>query len=106
MAAITSHRIDARDKPGFLHRVMAERACGARMTLEGDLSACHFPEGVTLSREEVGVLRRNTLAPRLDLVVLRLDPETVAPIFGEEKGAWGGIVHVQIERDGVLQLGA
>jgi hypothetical protein len=61
-----------------------------------------------LGREEVGLLRRNTLYPRQGFVVLRLEPETVAPIFKQvvAAGLSRAIIHVQIERAGVLQLGA
>jgi hypothetical protein len=87
---------------------MDEFAGDARMSLEGNLSQCHFADDVVLAREEMGVLRRNTLYPRQDFVVVRLEPETVAPILKQvmAAGLSRAIIHVQIERVGVLQLGA
>jgi hypothetical protein len=101
------HWPNVRDKPSFLRRLMAELA-GGRMSLEGDLSRCNFPDAVVLAREEMGILRRNTLFPRQDFVVLRLEPETVAPIFKAvmAAGLVRAIIHIQIERAGVMQLGA
>ncbi len=51
------------------------------MSLEGDLSRCAFPADVVLGHDEDGILRRNTLAPRRDLVVLRLNPDATDAIF-------------------------
>ena len=92
-----------RDKPAFLRRLMDEFA-GGRMSLEGDLSRCAFPAEVVLARDEDGILRRNTLAPRQDFVVLRLEPDAAAAIFRQvmAAGLSRAIIHVQIERAGVL----
>jgi hypothetical protein len=81
---------------------------GGQMSLEGDLSKCKFTDEVVVARDEIGVLKRNTLYPRQDFVVLRLAPESVAPIFKEvlAAGLARAIIHVQIEHGGVLQLGA
>jgi hypothetical protein len=102
-----THWPHVRDRPAFLRRLMEEFA-GGRMSLEGDLSRCNFPDDMVLAREEAGILRRNTLFPRQDFVVLRLEPETVAPIFQAvmAAGLSRAIIHVQIERAGVIQLGA
>ena len=88
--------------------MMVELAGDARISLEGDLSRWQFGDDLIASRGEIGVLKRSTLFPRQSFVVLRLTPETVAPIF-EQVSAAGlteAIIHVQIERDGVLELGA
>jgi hypothetical protein len=81
---------------------------GGRMSLEGDLSRCVFPADVVLARDELDILRRNTLAPRQDFVVLRLEPDAAAAIFRQivAAGLSRAIIHVQIERGGVLELGA
>jgi hypothetical protein len=103
-----THWPNVLDKLGFLRRLMDALAGDGRMSLEGDLSRCNFADDVVLSREEVGVLKRNTLYPRQDFVVLRLEPDTVAAIFKQvmTAGLSRAIIHVQIERAGVLQLGA
>ena len=76
-----SHYPNVRDKPGFLRRMMVELAGDARMSLEGNLVHCHFTDDLVVGQEGTAVLKRQTLWPRLDLVVLRLTPETVEPIF-------------------------
>jgi hypothetical protein len=102
-----THWPNVRDKIAFLRRLM-EEFVGGRMSLEGDLSKCAFPQGIVLGREGDGVLKRNTLAPRQDFVVLRLELDSV-PLMVKEVMAAGlkqAIIHVQIEQAGVLQLGA
>ncbi len=87
---------------------MLELAGDARMSLEGDLSKCHFADDHVVSREETGVLKRNTLSPHLDFVIVKLEPDTIRPIFEQvmAAGVKDAIIHVQIERSGSLQLGA
>jgi hypothetical protein len=108
MAEQASHRLNVRDRPAFLRRMMDELAGQARMSLEGDLARCKFADDVVLACEEMGIFRRNTLWPRQDFVVLRLEPETTAPLLKQilAAGLSRAIIHVQIERAGVLQLGA
>ena len=78
------------------------------MSIEGDLSHCRFVDDLVLTPDETATLKRNTLAPKLDFVVLRLTKETVDPIFRQvtAAGLKRAIIHVQIERGGVLELGA
>jgi hypothetical protein len=103
-----SHWVDVHDKPGVLHRLMAELAGDAHISLEGDLSQCRFSDDLVISREEVGLLKRHTLAPSQDFVVLRLTSETIVPIYRQvmAAGLKHAIIHVQIERNGVLEFGA
>jgi hypothetical protein len=108
MADRISHRLSVHEKLEFLRRLMDELAGHAQMSLEGDLSHCRFTNDLVLTRKETAILRRNTLIPRQDFVVLRLAPETVGPIFKQvmAAGLKRAIIHVQIERGGVLELGA
>jgi len=87
---------------------MTELAGDSRISLEGDLSRCRFPDDLVVSRDETGVLKRHTLVPRQDFVVLRLSADAVAPIFQQvlSAGLKHPIIHVQIERAGVMELGA
>jgi hypothetical protein len=103
MTLKVSHLLDVRDKAGFLHRLMVELAGNARLSLEGDLSRCRFTDDVVIARDETPTLKRNTIAPKQDFVVLRLTPETVEPIFKRvmAAGLKHAIIHAQIERNGV-----
>lgn len=108
MADVASHQLEVRKKTEFLRRMLVELAGNAHLSLEGDLSHCHFADDLILSQDETKILKRNTLAPKQDFVVLRLDPETVDSIFEQvtAAGVKRAIIHVQIERNGVLELGA
>jgi hypothetical protein len=100
----------ARDKPGLLIAVMRALVGGAHISFEGDLSRCRGL--LTLpgaSTEETEDLRRQTLYPVQEFVVLPLEPETVRPILAEvlpEGRVVRDIIHVQIERAGRLAFGA
>jgi hypothetical protein len=102
-----NHWPDVSDRPEFLRRMMAEFV-GGRLSLEGDLRRCAFPDELVIAREETGLLRRNTTWPRQDFVVLPLgadtDPVVLKSIMAA--GLKRAIIHVQIERDGTLQVGA
>lgn len=102
------HWVDVRDKPAFLHRLMRELAGDARLSLEGDLRACSFDTEEIAAHDELGLLQRNTLSPRVDFVVLHLVPSRVGSIFSKVSavGFSDAIIHVQIERAGILELGA
>jgi hypothetical protein len=108
MADGLCHRSVVHDKPGFLLRLMDELAGDARISLEGDLSHCRFSDDLIVSHDETDVLRRNTRWPRQDFVVVRLTPASAVPIFKQvmSAGLKRAIIHVQIERNGVLELGA
>lgn len=103
-----SHWVDVRDGSAFLHRLMVELAGNTQLSLEGDLSRCRFTDDVVMAHDETLTLKRNTIAPKQDFVVLRLTPETVDAIFKQvmAAGLKHAIIHVQIERNGVPELGA
>jgi hypothetical protein len=87
---------------------MVELAGSGHLSLEGELSRCRFPDDIVVSRDASGILKRGTLYPRQDFVVLQLTPATVEPIFKEvmAAGLKHAIIHVQIECNGILELGA
>jgi len=87
---------------------MAELAGNTRISLEGHLSSCQFENLSAVSHVETAILKRNTLVPKLDFVVAMLSPEMVEPVFDQvmKAGLTDNIIHVQIERNGALELGA
>jgi hypothetical protein len=108
MAGNNSHWLNVRDKPAFLHRLMSELADDAKISLEGDLARGHFTGGRFQIVKETEVLKRSTLYPQQDFMVLRLTTDVVQPLFEEimAAGLSEAIIHIQIERAGVLELGA
>ncbi len=100
--------VDVRQPAPFLRRIMRELACDARMSLEGSLGEASFPAEAVLGRDASDILKRGTTAPVLDFVVLRLQPELVDRIFSQISriGLREDIVHVQIEKNGRVELAA
>jgi hypothetical protein len=104
--------LDVRDKPGFLRLVMRSLAGQARMSFEGDLCRCKGLFDVPgASTEETAVLKRNTTHPWQEFVVVPLEEDTTAAIFKEVESAGQlmrdqDIIHVQIEKGGLLLFGA
>jgi hypothetical protein len=107
MADRLPHQLIVARKSEFFHRLMIELAGNAHISLEGDLAHCRLTDDLVKSRDETPILKRGgTLWPKQDFVVLRLRAETVDAVFKPMMAAGLRIIHVQIERDGVLELGA
>ena len=95
------------DKRRLLLAMMEELAGGAHVSFEGDLRGLTLSSLPGAAGEPTASLKRNTLRPRLDFVVVPLEPSMdqriIAAIGGTVPGA---IIHIQIEKDGQLQFGA
>jgi hypothetical protein len=95
-----------RDKRAFLIAAMQELAGTAHISFEGDLSATTVPRLTGASGNETAVLKRNTLFPPQDFVVLPLEADLVRTIIAAIGGTVSrSILHIQIEKDGRLELG-
>jgi len=111
MAELPIHRYwpVARDKPGLLIAMMRQLAGGASISFEGNLSRCAFGPDFQPSGEETPSLRRQTVWPKQDFVVLPLLSESVRPILDvilPDNRYLDDIVHIQIEKGGQLQFGS
>jgi len=96
-----------KDKTRFLLAIMQALAGDTHISFEGDLRDFRLSGFGGASDRETTCLRRNTLWPKQDFVVIPLEPGTETAILS----AIGGqvpkrIIHIQIERDGVLQFAA
>ena len=95
------------DKRRLLLAMMEEFAGEAHVSFEGDLSALTLSSIPGASKEETGVLRRNTLWPKQDFIVLPLEPSTSKTIISAIGGTVpNAIIHIQIEKGGTLQFAA
>ncbi len=103
--------LEPRNKPALLWAVLEAFPQGAYLSLEGDLKNFGLLERADASSEETSSLRRNTLSPRLDFVVVPVTTALVATlkellsgpgIFGDD----GSLIHAQIEHNGRLVFGA
>jgi hypothetical protein len=106
------YRVDTRYRPQLLFAMMKLFAANkSRISFEGNLSSTGLFGMNGSSHEEIGVLKRATLAPRLDFVVLPLTPAQAAEIEKAVDSKIGfdgykGIVHVQIESEGEIAFAA
>ena len=95
-----------RDKRRFLAAALAELAGDAQVSFEGDLSMTSLSDVPGASNDETQVLKRGTLWPKQDFVVLPLEVEMVLPIMAAVGGTVPrGLIHIQVQKEGRLQLG-
>ena len=95
--------IDAKDQPGLLWAVLRAVGESAHIALEGDLQDTGLLGLPQASFDEAETLHRQTLAPRLDFVVL---PTTIVVVTELKSrlsarglfGLGGALIHVQIEQ--------
>jgi hypothetical protein len=106
------YRLDPRLRPQLLFAMMkllaGERS---RIAFEGNLSSSGLFRLEGASFEANGMLKRATLAPRLDYVILPLAQARIAEIEKaiHSKIAFDGckgIIHVQIESEGEIAFAA
>ena len=105
------YRLDTRDRPRLLLAMMhALAADDGRISFEGKLSETELAQMAGTACEEDGVLKRATLQPKLDFLVLPLTPKNLSPlervIVSKVAFGNGGIIHVQIERHGRMAFAA
>jgi hypothetical protein len=105
------YRLDTRDRPRLLTammRTLAGEDC--KISFEGALSQTELAQIEGVAYGETGVLKRATLQPRLDFLILPLTQQKLSAIENaiNSKIAFGhsGIVHVQIERNGKIAFAA
>ena len=91
----------------LLLAVMKLLAGNAEISFEGDLSSLGLLDLAGASTNETEILRRNTIWPRQDYVVVPLTPDTIQLIFRAIGGTIPqGIIHIQIAKEGKLEFGA
>lgn len=87
--------------------LMQELAGDAHISFEGDLRGLTLSSLPGASDEPTEALKRNTLWPKQDFVILPLDlgagQSIISAIGGTVPNA---ILHIQIEKGGALQFGA
>jgi hypothetical protein len=95
-----------RDKRRFLVAALTELAGTAEVSFEGDLHMTTLFDVAGASSDETKVLKRSTLSPKQDFVVLPLESKTVEPIMAAVGGTVPrGIIHLQVQKEDRLELG-
>src|ERR1035437_3911064 len=103
----TTQRWKIKNKNRLLLAFMKELAGDAQISFEGDLQALGLLGLPGASTEESNVLKRNTLWPRQDFVVLPLEAQAVGAVIAAIGGTIShAIIHIQIEKAGKLEFGA
>ena len=94
-------------KNQLLLKVMKQLAGNAEVSFEGNLRSLNLAAVAGASTDETDLLKRNTIWPRLDFVILPLEPDTIRSI----QRVMGGtipksVLHIQIAKAGKLEFGA
>jgi hypothetical protein len=96
-----------RDKRRFLLAMMEKLAGGAYISFEGDLKALRLSSTPGASQEETDALKRNTLEPKQDFIILPLEPSSSKTILSAIGGTVPNTIrHIQIEKGGIIQFAA
>jgi hypothetical protein len=96
-----------RDKRSFVLAIMKELARNAHMSFEGSLGRLRLASIPGASEEETLALKRNTIRPKQDFIVVPLEPSSEKTILSAIGGTLPrSIIHIQIEKAGILEFGA
>jgi hypothetical protein len=100
----------ARDKPGLLIAMMRSLVGNAHISFEGNLSNCgRLAEIPGSTTNETHSLKRATLHPRQDFIVVPLESDTTDRILDQilpDARVIRDIIHIQIPKDGQLAFGS
>jgi hypothetical protein len=112
LVVTNAYSLDTRDRPALLFGMMRTFSSEqSHIAFEGNLAATELYTLEGASYDETEILKRATIAPRLDFIVLPLVPARVPEIQRAIRSkiafdGYRGIIHVQIEADGELVFGA
>jgi|ERR1035438_2289341 hypothetical protein len=95
------------NKNRLLLAMMKELAGDARISFEGDAKILGLAGLPGASQMENTVLKRNTLWPKQEFIVVPLEPSTIpAIVIGIGGTIPRSILHIQIEKNGRIEFGA
>jgi hypothetical protein len=98
-----------KDRLAVLIAMLYELCGNAHISFEGDLSKHNFSFIPGSMSVETEVLKRATLLPELDFIIVALEINTIPLILDQlmrSKDVWRDIIHIQIERNGIIEFGA
>lgn len=112
MVVTNGYRLDTRDRPRLVFAMMRTFASDqSRIAFEGNLASTELFKLEGASYDETEILKRATISPKLDFVVLALVPDCVPAIERAIRSkiafsGYKGIIHVQIEASEKIVFGA
>jgi hypothetical protein len=101
--------IDPNQSAGLLSAVARELAGSAFISLEGYMSECEPLTLPGLTTAETELLRRKTITPLLDFVVIPLEITTVDQTLERilsDPCLMDAVVHIEIAKDGQIEFAA
>ena len=91
----------------MLLALMEQLEGNAHVSFEGNLRSVRLSSYPGVSFEPTSALKRNTLWPKQDFAVIPLERSSSKEIYAELGGVVPKVVlHVQIEKNGLLEFGA
>jgi hypothetical protein len=107
LVVATSESWQVLDKQRLFRLVMKELAGSAHVSFEGNLHGLRLLDIPRASEQETDALKRSAAWPKQDFVVVPLEADSIAAILAAIGGALPrNIIHIQIEKAGVLEFGA
>jgi hypothetical protein len=100
--------LDVKRAVPFIETIL-DKFCGnSAISLEGDLSKVDFSDFAGVSKIETITLKRQTIWPTQDFVVLPLTFENVTKLkkLLQRIGIRNRVLHIQVESDGQIVLGS
>jgi hypothetical protein len=89
----------------FFIAFLSHFASTGTISLEGKLKGLRVPEELVIGRKPTRLFRRDTIAPRTDVVVLKIEPQSPTPIVdGILRSPGIDVYHLKVAHKGELQL--
>ena len=104
-----TYQVRVREPVEFVRAALDHFQPDCLLSLEGDLSHCDTAHVPGASSEPTDVLRRSTISPKQEFIVLPVTAETRETISREvlpQVGLKNRVLHVQVASGGRLVLGA
>jgi hypothetical protein len=101
--------LNTKNKRALLTAMIYSLAGNAHISFEGDLSKCDFSKIDGATTTETETLTRTTQWPKQDFIIVPIEIETAQEILDQIlllKPSLPEIIHIQIEKNGVIEFGA
>ena len=104
--SIDIYRLDVKKAKDFISEVIVNLPNDCLISFEGDMNKIQKPD-LVIDIENTQNIRRNTIAPRLDFWIFKIDEDTkdyLTNDFINRVGIRDNVVHISVEHDSKLIL--
>jgi hypothetical protein len=103
--------LNAKDRMALLTAMLHELCGNAHVSFEGDLSKLDFSVIPGSTTEENETLKRATLLPELNFMIVPLEINTIPLILDQlvlskSTDLWIDLIHIQMEKNGIIEFAA